>query len=93
MEQVGNGTPDVVGVDGCKAGWVAVRLFGHDEHEVKVFPGIGELLSYNDAVNLILVDIPIGLPEDAKPRECDPEARAFIGHLYRSVFRTPSPDL
>ena len=89
MEQVSKGTPDVVGVDGCKAGWVAVRLFGHDEHEVKVFPGIGELLSYNDAVNLILVDIPIGLPEHAKPRECDPEARAFIGHLYRSVFRTP----
>ena len=89
MEQVGKEMPDVVGVDGCKGGWVAVRLFGQGEHEVKIFPNIEQLLSYHHAVNLILVDIPIGLPEGPEGRECDPEARAFIRHLYRSVFRTP----
>ncbi len=87
MEQVGKGTPDVVGVDGCKAGWFAVRLFGQRRYQTCVFETFGELVSYYVDADLILVDMPIGLSEDVEPRECDRKARKLVGS---SVFRSPT---
>ena len=90
MEQLGKGTPDVVGVDGCKAGWLAVRLYGVGLYETKVFETFEELVSHYKDADLILVDIPIGLPEDTNPRECDPEARKVLGQRRSSVFPAPT---
>lgn len=82
--------PNIVGVDGCKAGWFAIRLYGQNEYEVGVFPAFEELVRCYIGVDLILVDIPIGLPEDATPRECDREARGLLERRRSSVFPTPT---
>ena len=83
--------PNIVGVDGCKAGWFAVRLYGQDEHEVCVFATFGELVEHYKDVDLILVDIPIDLPEDATPRECDLKARKRLGQSgAAAVFPAPT---
>ncbi len=82
--------PDVVGVDGCKSGWFAVRLPGRGEPEVARFSTFGELLECYAAADLILVDIPIGLPEGPGGRECDGLARKAIGPRRSSVFSTPT---
>jgi predicted RNase H-like nuclease len=81
----------VVGVDGCKCGWIAA----------KCEPDIGRLtfathadfssllLSYPEAAS-VAVDIPIGLSECFLPRPCDQLARRRIGLRSSSVF--PAPD-
>ena len=80
-----------VGVDGCPYGWFSVALDCGDGYEVKVFKTFCELLThYNDA-KLVLVDIPIGLPEDEEGRACDLGARKLLGQPRgSSVFRTPT---
>ena len=81
---------EFVGVDGCKGGWFSVGL-GHDSFETKVFCTFRELLDYYGDANLILVDIPIGLPEGKGGRDCDREARQKLGRpRASSVFPTPT---
>lgn len=79
----------VVGVDGCRGGWLAVWLTIGGNWKVKLFPFFSQLwTAYEDAA-LILADIPIGLMEDAHGRPCDWLARKVLGPRYRSVFPVP----
>ena len=80
----------VVGVDGCRAGWFAVRLSGQGEYAVAKFASLGELVDSYDDGDLVLVDIPIGLPEDGSPRECDLRARKVLGARGGAVFPAPT---
>ena len=79
----------VVGVDGCKTGWVSVALTG-DEAEVKVFDNIRQLWKAYKGASVILVDIPIGLLDEGEaPRDCDHQARQLLGPRRSSVFPAP----
>ena len=83
-----------VGVDGCTGGWVAVGLGDGDESCVNVF-GRGEfpvLLDHFSGASVVLVDMPIGLPEDGPLcyRACDNEARRLLRERKGSVFQVPS---
>ena len=79
-----------VGVDGCKAGWFSVGL-DRDGFEAKVFCTFSDLLAHYRDAKLILVDIPIGLPEGKGGRDCDREAREKLGRpRASSVFPTPT---
>jgi predicted RNase H-like nuclease len=79
-----------VGVDGCRAGWIAVtRANGMLDYQV--FGTMEKLIaSYHDAVS-IMVDVPIGLPwRDVPIRPCDTMARKTLGRARRSsVFPVP----
>ncbi|MBU6328499.1 MAG: DUF429 domain-containing protein [Acidobacteria bacterium] len=89
------GTTDrlLVGVDGCRGGWVAAmapldrpdRLIA-----VEVVAQIDELLA--DVVGgrfaMVALDMPMGLPESG-PRRCDIETRQRLGRRAPSVFPTP----
>jgi predicted RNase H-like nuclease len=80
----------VVGVDGCRYGWVAVILNLDSGHDVELFRTFGELWqALSDGVQ-ILVDIPIGLKEDDPgERRCDKEAREKLRPRGNSVFPAP----
>lgn len=85
-----------VGVDSCTGGWVAVGLGAGGESCVKVF-GRGKfpsLLEHFGGACVVLVDMPIGLPEGVPTyRCCDNEARKRLkGHRQSSVFTVPSRD-
>jgi len=83
-------TEYVVGVDGCRGGWLAcVYTLEPKAVKLKVFPTFKELLCELSTSGHIAIDIPIGLPNDAMPRACDVEARTFIGPRRSSVFPTP----
>lgn len=79
-----------VGVDGCRAGWIAVARCGggltYRLHET-----LGELVTVWRAAVHIFVDIPIGLPSAAEPsRACDISARRMLGAgRASSVFAPP----
>ncbi len=81
----------VTGVDACRDGWVFVLL---DEAgagaapRVEVAGDFATLLDRIGPVEVIGVDIPIGLPQTGF-RELDLEARRQAGPRGRSVFITP----
>lgn len=79
-----------VGVDGCRAGWIAVSHAGAGL-TYRVHSSFAELLASWRAAERILVDIPIGLPwRDCPSRPCDQQARALLGPRASSVFSPPS---
>ena len=79
------------GIDGCPCGWFCVGLGAGDSWDCFLAKDIGEAHEKLRRRNAkpALIDIPIGLSDNADERRCDKAARKFIGHLYRSVFRVP----
>ena len=82
-----------VGVDGCKAGWIGVGLDDAGCSQVEVRGKFGDLVACFGDARVILVDIPIGLLEEAKKggRDCDKEARkmAKLRRFKSSIFSAP----
>ena len=81
---------EFVGVDGCPYGWFSVGFTSIHEYELKTFRTFRCLLDYYSGARLILVDIPIGLPERSEGRTCDTEARKMLGKRGSSGFPTPT---
>lgn len=81
-----------VGIDGCRAGWIAVGLDDRGRLAAcEVFANLSELWA-ELAVDArrILIDIPIGLPRAV--RACDAAAKAILGRYNARVFLTPPRD-
>lgn len=86
-----SGHPTGIGVDGCPAGWVAVRVGGGRAPEVDVFPSVEVLhRRWDGPDHLFLIDVPIGLPDTESHRPCDRAARAYLGRRASSVFNPPT---
>ena len=81
---------DYVGVDGCSGGWLAVGLNRSGGHGSEVFENFGALLGRYGSADLVLVDIPIGLPDGPGGRDCDREARRRLRPRGSTVFPTPT---
>jgi predicted RNase H-like nuclease len=91
----------VAGVDGCKAGWfvaIASVTMGNETNascefnlkNVFIASTFTEVMSKTTDCVLICVDIPIGLSNGDKPRECDGAARELLsGPRASSVFPSP----
>lgn len=77
----------VLGVDGCKRGWVGVRW--ERTTEVFVATTIAELVAAAGAVDAMAIDIPIDLPTDA-PREPERLARRRLPGRASTVFNAPA---
>ncbi|SDR28738.1 DUF429 domain-containing protein [Pseudovibrio sp. Tun.PSC04-5.I4] len=84
----------VAGVDGCKAGWIAVfRWIGCDKApEVRVFSSFAELITCEFAPRKIAVDMPIGLPDYIGQTGRGPEkaVRPLLGMRQSTVFSIPA---
>lgn len=73
----------VWGVDGCAAGWIAVRIDGSGAQDFTI---VDRLASLNVADSAMLyIDMPIGLPETGY-RGCDLAARALLKGAQPRVF-------
>ncbi len=79
----------LLGVDGCRAGWLVVgaRLDPSGEFEQLSWSLELEAASFIDA-DLVAIDMPMGLAADG-PRPCDQQARALLGPRRSSVFPSP----
>lgn len=78
----------VLGVDAGGKYWVAVA----SDLRVYADPTLIGLLEAADAdgpVQVVGIDIPIGLPSGAERRQADVSARHAVGPRWRSVFMTP----
>jgi predicted RNase H-like nuclease len=77
----------VIGVDGCPAGWIAVRWAaaeGVTHHLCRTF---AEVLALDGAI--IAVDMPIGFSDDGR-RTCESLVRTRLGDRQSSVFAVPT---
>lgn len=83
-------TERVIGVDACSGGWFATVL-DEDGPRTMLRDEFTEIADPSHAADLILVDIPIGLPETTR-RECDIQARDRLGSRALSVFYPPCGD-
>jgi len=83
------GAPRVAGVDGCRTGWLVVLAEASPFRvvSVRVEPRIAPLIG-DVAVDVVAVDMPIGLPERSA-RACDVECRRALGDRRSSVFPVP----
>ena len=79
---------EVVGADGTKGGWIAVRLADGRYEEARFFPEFDALLRAFPMATTITVDIPIGLPVRGR-RRADLEAKRVLESLRNSVFFVP----
>ena len=82
----------LVGADGCKAGWIAVRRAPGSVPSVDVFASFAALLAASPDDAIVAVDMPIGLPEFSSEGGRGPEAqvRPLLGARQSSVFSIPS---
>ncbi|MBO6756754.1 MAG: DUF429 domain-containing protein [Roseibium sp.] len=84
----------VAGVDGCKAGWIAVlrRISAPGSETVHLFPAFSDLIDHTPHLAIIAVDMPIGLPDRVGFGGRGPEqaARKYLGQRQSSVFSVPS---
>ena len=74
---------ELLGVDGCRGGWIAATRGG-----ARRVARIVELFRAGQPPDLVAIDIPIGLV-DAGARRCDREARRLLPARASSVFRPP----
>jgi pyridoxine kinase len=83
----------LVGVDGCKAGWIAVILKpGETRPQVQIHERFSNLVDEAGPSATIAVDMPIGLPDRIQGSGRGPEQaiRPFLGARQSSVFSIPA---
>ncbi|MGY2084245.1 DUF429 domain-containing protein [Blastococcus sp. SYSU DS0539] len=76
----------VLGVDGWRGRWVGALLAGRSV-TLLALDDVAAVLAVPD-VDVIAIDMPIGLPDDGV-RRCDVEARRLLGSAGSSVFPAP----
>jgi predicted RNase H-like nuclease len=85
----------VLGVDGCRAGWLAVRAESSDGRlalAYALYPRFAPILEQHPDAAAIAVDMPMGLYESgrARARPCDQVARQRLGRRACCVFLPPT---
>lgn len=82
----------VVGVDGCKGGWIAIVQSVPERPTVAVFSSFATLVESLPADAVVAVDMPIGLPERTTLGGRGPErlVRAELGERQSAVFSIPA---
>ena len=80
----------VLGIDGCRAGWVGIVLGPDpDRPPVGCFGAtMAELAAASGPVDVVGVDMPLHLAPEGT-RRCDVAARAHLGAKRSSLFPTP----
>lgn len=78
----------VVGVDGCRAGWVAVRLDADRRVTVLLATTFAQIKAACPGVAAIGVDMPLGLVEEGW-RDADVLAAARLGRYRSRLFMVP----
>jgi len=86
-------TPREIGsADGCKGGWVLAlgkRWPCAEPPRLHLCADFRQVVALTRGCSAVVVDMPIGLPSDARPRPCDELAWEELRSCRSRVFRTP----
>ncbi len=77
-----------IGLDACKKGWCGI---GQMDGELfwDCYKSLEDLLSNYPQINLMLIDIPIGLSSKNFTRTVDAKARTYLNKRKSSIFSPP----
>jgi predicted RNase H-like nuclease len=78
-----------VGIDGCKAGWLAVGVDAQDKLTHQVIREADQLNEVIDGAKKVFIDIPLGMNSEEYTRECDRLLRSRLGSDYSSSIFDP----
>jgi predicted RNase H-like nuclease len=81
-------TPRIAGADGCATGWVCIEQGENGVLRPRLYRTTRELFAYAATIDLLTIDIPIGLTNDGS-RQVDILARRLLGPRASSVFPAP----
>lgn len=73
------------GIDGCRAGWLAIRC---NPPDFRILESADALANLIDNADSVWIDIPVGLSK-AADRRCDQQLRNALGKAGSSVFLPP----
>lgn len=83
----------VLGLDGCKSGWVGLLLdIGRrTEPRLRLFPALSDALNAPEKPAIIAIDIPIGFEDtpSGPGRACERQVRKLLKSRASSVFSSP----
>ena len=82
----------VVGLDGCKGGWVAAVVQDGQLARIEFQSSARAALDAHPDAAVFAFDIPIGLSKDGR-RKADEKAREFLGPRSSSVFNAPAREV
>jgi predicted RNase H-like nuclease len=79
------------GIDGCKSGWLVVSQSSRGGAvTASLQRGIGSISASIAPNDIVVIDMPIGLPDAAQPvRDCDRLARKVLGNRHVCIFSPP----
>lgn len=77
-----------VGVDACRSGWCVV--VGDSIPNVILVPHLMKARDLFEGSDLILIDMPMGLPDQYHPRTVEAKARKLLPQKSSSIFGVPS---
>ncbi|SAL80148.1 hypothetical protein AWB71_06056 [Caballeronia peredens] len=91
MNNERNAPADLIGVDGCRAGWFVAQQCGRTgDISTRVIARFRDLIDWEHEHAIVAVDIPVGLAPDGT-RACDTHARKLLGGpRASSVFSPPT---
>ncbi len=78
----------LAGVDGCRAGWIAVFI-DSGRFTYGLYPHFKDLLHDNPRLERILIDIPLGLSSPGYPRTVEALLRKELPGRGSTVFNVP----
>lgn len=80
----------ISGINGCRGGWFCIfEELPSRKLASKIFPTIDDLARHAEQIDIVAIDVPIGLT-DSGPRACDVAARKMLGgKRASSVFPAP----
>ena len=78
---------NIAGVDGIKGGWLAVVQ--SNPVEIKLLERFEDVFAEFPGLEMVGVDMIIGLPDNGNKRDCDEQAKQLLGPRKSSVFPAP----
>jgi predicted RNase H-like nuclease len=79
----------VVGIDGCRDGWVAVKAGGGRFAALAWYADVSAAVEENPGATVFGIDIPLSFPFGETPRLAELAARQRLGRSAASLFLTP----
>lgn len=80
-----------IGIDISKGSWIAVIIDEHD-FTIKKYTSINDIVNHHENIGSMIIDVPIGLPENIDEAVCRPDTQArnlLSGTRKSSVFSVP----
>jgi len=80
----------VIGIDGCRFGWVAVKVDALQNFSISKHKTIDEIFQNFPKADIYLIDMPIGLADKSHPRNVEELARPHLKpNKTSSIFPVP----